>query len=84
MFLDKFDLELVKVDDTPLKPEEKYQFTFWSSGKIDRWKNGIAEPVSKDEVKKTLAMLGVFYSVKPEEYAAALVEECESRVREKR
>jgi len=84
MFLDKFDLELVKVDDDPCKPEEKYQFTFWSSGKIERRKNGITEEVTKDEVKKFLAMTGVFYSVTPEEFTTALEKERADRMREKR
>ena len=79
MFLDKFDLKLTAVDGEPCKPEDTYDLVLWSSGKIDRSKNGVPEEVKKEEVMRFMASLGVFYGVTPEEYAATMEKEKKDR-----
>ena len=75
MFLDKFDLQVTAVDGKPCDLKDTYGFTFWSSGKVDRLKNGVSEEVTKDEVLRAVADLGVFYGITKEEFAAAVEKE---------
>lgn len=80
MFFDKFELTLMKIDDKPLKPEEQLRITFWDSGKIEHHgADGTEEPVSKDQVGKFIAQLGLHYGVTPEEFREAVEKEKQHR-----
>ena len=82
MFLEKFELRLVSVDDKPVKPEDQYCFTFWDCGKIDRRSaGGKEEPFFKDDAKGFIAQIGCHYGITPEEFREALKKENQQRVK---
>lgn len=72
MFLDKFDFKATAIDDEPVKLGESFDITFWSSGKVEMFKDGKSEEITKEGVARFIASLGVFYKITPEEFVEAV------------
>lgn len=71
MFFDRWEFELVKLDNAAVEKKDASRVVFWSTGFVELMNPDRSAP-TKADVLTSVGMLGRHYAITPEEFAAAV------------